>query len=155
MHSIAANWRTSYATDGTPGVHEPTSPFEAWLANLGVTDSLAPFGESGLPHLLVYLLGGDLTPLPGDALPEGSTVVDGGQSYPAIQFRVRQSATDVSWTAEVSTDLLNWNDGSGFTVQVGTPVDNGDGTQTLTVRSLQAIAPGTPRQFLRLQIAGP
>jgi hypothetical protein len=73
----------------------------------------------------------------------------------AIQFRVRQSATDVSWTAEVSTDLLNWNDGPGFTVQVGPPVDNGDGTQTLIVRSLQAIAPGTPRQFLRLQTADP
>ncbi|MED5419637.1 MAG: hypothetical protein VYA27_13095 [Verrucomicrobiota bacterium] len=39
---------------------------------------------------------------------------------------------------ETSEDLVSWETGEGFTWQVGVPVDNGDGTETVTVRTLIA-----------------
>jgi hypothetical protein len=59
--------------------------------------------------------------------------------------------TDISYLAEVCTDLASgvWNSGPGYTSQ--TVTDNGDGTETVTVTDLAPIN-STPAHFLRIRI---
>jgi hypothetical protein len=49
---------------------------------------------------------------------------------------------------QVSHDLVNW---SISTQQVGNPVDNGDGTDSITVRDTQPIG-ASGRRFMRLLV---
>lgn len=55
-----------------------------------------------------------------------------------ISYRRRSTARDTNWRYELSTDLSDWKyngDGSGrqFTTETST-VENGDGTETVTVQ---------------------
>ncbi len=62
-------------------------------------------------------------------------------------------ADDLLYTVEVSDDLspTGWASGPGLVQLVGTPIDNGDGTETVTVR-LTASITGLARKFLRLLV---
>jgi hypothetical protein len=79
-------------------------------------------------------------------------VDDGGTAYSALSYRVRQDASEIVYLVEVSNDLALWQSGGAITIQVGAPLDNGDGTGTVTVRSLQSLG-SNPSQFLRLRVA--
>lgn len=54
------------------------------------------------------------------------------------------------YTVEVSSDLGSWQSSASLVGQVGTPVDNGDGTETVTVRANEPITSGT--RFIRLKV---
>jgi hypothetical protein len=54
----------------------------------------------------------------------------------------------VTYTLRASSDLIEWNTGADRFTQVGAPVDNGDGTETVTVR-LNA----TGSQFVKLEVS--
>ena len=125
--------------------------FADWMAEQGASDPQAPFRSSSLSNLLAYAVGADLAPVPEAALPGFTTVTDGGITYPAISYRARKGAGDVTYTVEISENLVDWDNGAAFTAQVVSPVVNGDGTETVTVRSLLSIA-SAPGQFLRLHI---
>jgi len=58
----------------------------------------------------------------------------GGTNYQVITYNQVLYDTDISYTVQVSSDLITWNSGPGFTVPVLPPTDNGDGTQTWVVR---------------------
>ena len=45
--------------------------------------------------------------------------------------------------------MLAWDSGPAYTLELAPPVDNGDGTETVTVGSLTAYS-GLEREFLRL-----
>ncbi|MCF7730785.1 MAG: lamin tail domain-containing protein [Akkermansiaceae bacterium] len=150
-HALASNWRASSATQGSPGTADPSGPFAGWMAARGTTDPYAPFGSSSLSNLLAYAVGADLLPTPEVALPAVAIVNDGGSAYPALSYRVRSDASEVTYLVELSDDLLLWQGGGAFTTPVAPPHDNGDGTVTLTVRSLQTVA-SKPNQFLRLRV---
>ena len=66
---------------------------------------------------------------------------------------VDYTADGVQYTVEVSDDLspTGWTSGSGLVQIVGIPVDNGDGTETVTVQFLASIA-GLDQKFLRLKV---
>ncbi len=70
----------------------------------------------------------------------------------AITFRKRTSDPSLTYQIEVSYDLRDWFDGSGLTSQASLPLDNGDGTQTMTVR-LDAPVDSHGAAFLRLRVA--
>ena len=148
-HTLAANWRGSLALNGTPGSDGAATPFGTWLSEQGANDPQAPFASSSLSNLLAYAVGADLSPSPESALPEVTTVEVGNATYPALRYRARQGASDVEYTVEVSDMLAQWNSGAAFTVQVGAPQANGDGTETITVRSLESLDANSD-QFLRL-----
>ena len=150
-HTLSTNWRAGSAAQGTPGADELAGPFAGWLAAQGATDPDAAFGSSSLSNLLAYAVGGDITATPEAALPTGSVVEAGGTNYPALSYRVRQDATEVTYQVEVSGDLVQWQVGAGVTTGFGTPQDNGDGTVTLTVRTLAPLA-SQPGQYLRLRV---
>ena len=75
-------------------------------------------------------------------LPPPSFVVDGGGR--SLHFYWVFS----TW----STDLAAWQSGPGAVVEVGLPVDHGDGTVTRTFRSLEPVS-AQVRQFMRLRMS--
>lgn len=91
-----------------------------------------------------------------------SVVELAGQSYLALTYRQRSGgsgATGINYSVDdhllrvsVSPDMSpgSWNTGVTFVEQVGSAVDNGDGSETVTVRSLTPLSPGT-RSFMRLE----
>lgn len=150
-HTLVASWQAGSTPQGSPGTDDLTGPFAEWMAARGATDPDAPFGSSSLSNLLAYAVGADLTPTPEAALPGVAIVDDGGTAYPALRHRIRQDAVEVTYLVEISNDLVLWQSGESFTTQFGSPVDNGDGTLTLTVRSRQSLA-SKPNQYLRLRV---
>ena len=75
-------------------------------------------------------------------------VSDGGSDYLAMEFRRQKNALDLSYIVEVSNDLEYWTPAS---LQFGSPVDNGDGTETMTIRDSLAV-PTTSGRFIRLRV---
>ena len=55
----------------------------------------------------------------------------------------------MTYTVQVSDDLKNWNPISQV---VGTPVDNGDGTETVIIRDA-SVHPAGNQRFIRLSVA--
>ncbi len=150
-HSLPVNWRASVAVQGTPGTLESGSAFQSWLATQGASDPLALYGTTSISNLLAYALGADLVTEGSNFLPSLSIVEEGGLSYAALSYRVRRGASEIGYTVETSEDLVSWETGGGFTGQIGVPVDNGDGTETVTVRTLIDLT-ASPRRFLRLRV---
>ena len=71
-----------------------------------------------------------------------SIVTDGGADYLAMTFRRQKSTLDLSYLVEVSSDLSNW---TTISTVVGIPVDNGDETETVTIRDNVEARSDTPR----------
>ncbi len=153
---LPAAWGISGELLGTPGAPngELSHTFEGWLhyhftaaeqADPSISGADADLDLDNLVTLMEFALG--LDPRSADrsaALPTSALIDDGGQTYLALSFRRQKKALDLTYRAEFSSDLLTWTETA---IVVGTPVDNGDGTETVTIRS--PIAPGT-KGFMRL-----
>jgi len=150
-----ANWQSGTAN---PGVHATgTITYELWAAlhGLGVGPEAAPQGDfelDGVINLLEFALDSDPTAIDPEKLPPATTQTlnVGGQldDYLALTYRRRRDAPNLVYTVQVSHDLVNW---SISTQQVGNPVDNGDGTDSITVRDTQPIG-ASGRRFMRLLV---
>ena len=83
-----------------------------------------------------------------------SVTVPGQGDYPAISYRQRFDTEAPQYTVEISVDLVTWHGNvtgqAPVTATVGTPVSNGDGTSTVTVRALQPITNGVGPCFMRV-----
>ncbi len=126
----------------------------AQLTNAAVSgDTASPAGD-GIPNLMKYAF--NLKPfVPGAAgLPVAGLQTVGGTNYLSITFNRVLFATDVSYTVQVSGDLITWNSGPVYTAPAGTPIDNGDGTETVTVQDIVPVTAAGAR-FIRVQINGP
>lgn len=121
-----------------------------------------------LPNLIEYAISSHPT-VPSDSQsPYITSVEDGGQNFLKFSYRrlrdigvdesVGQTGIDrtyrgVTYTIEVTDDLEIgiWRRGAGQFTIIGSPVDNGDGTETITVRLLNPIETA-PRQFVKLTV---
>ena len=119
--------------------------------------------HDGIPNLLEYALGlnptvASLTGLPVITLKDYS-----GTKYLSITFNRSSLATDLTYTVQVSTDLVNWTNlttsvagapasGPGFVQETGTAPNF-----TVEARDTTAYNPRTPRQhrYMRLQVSSP
>lgn len=161
LASAAAAWfrvRALYGADDSL----PTDPlgtttwslFQQWkhdtLGDFGAPD-LADDDRDGLASLLEYGL--DTNPLADSQSQQPSIAVieDAGESYLAITFRRRIGPSGIGYNAACSSDLTadSW---LRQTVQAGAPVDNGDGTETVTFRDTVPIG-SVPSRFLRLEVS--
>jgi hypothetical protein len=147
-----------------PVQHAGSGPYYAWAASVFPAETPAaerepeadPYGR-GVPNLLQFAFG--MQPALGNQfpkLPEHLTTTDGGVEYHAIRFRrLKNPATrGVIYTVHETRDLALWNALDIAARQVGTAIDNSDGTETVTVRSSFAIADfnGLPAGFLRVEV---
>lgn len=121
------------------------------LLDAGISGNSADPDGDGMDNLLEYALVGD--PINPDVrlLPELVTVTDlGGVEYLGLRYRTRIGADDITYSLQSSVDLATWlpvND----SVSVESS-DNGDGSQTVTMRLDQGINEDD-RRFLRLQVS--
>ena len=152
-HGLAASWAPSNGR-GSPGADDPDTSYLTWREDVFGAGDPPGSGEledpdcDGLVNLIEYAAGTD--PLSASEVPAAviGTHLDGGDEFLTITYRRRTDRPDVVWGVEVSTDLAIWDRGAGFTVQVGDPLDHGDGTESVTERSLVPIGGGV-RQYLR------
>lgn len=142
-HGDPTNWRASLMPGGTPGGTDAESFAEIPDADLD---------GDGLNALLEYALGsiaGDSAPSPESVITLGSALFEGDSVESlTLSFRRNLAAEDVVISVQVSPDLVDWNTlPSAFVFAV----PNGDGTETVTYRSLSDVAV-TRREFIRLSV---
>lgn len=153
------NWRASPASGGSPGATSEVLTYDLWAfenftpaerAQAGLTDCEGDVNGDGFANLYAYAFGYDphITPA-GDLLPSGAIINDSGPNYLAITFRRQPTAADLTYSIETSTDLGSWSEDPGD--QVGPVLDNGDGTETVQIRTAEP-SDGEARRYLRVRI---
>jgi hypothetical protein len=137
------------------------SPYQMWQQNNFTAGELAdptisgdnadPDGD-GMPNLMEYAF--NLNPKAADlgCVPQSSIQDFSGTQYQVITYNQVLYATDISYTVQVSSDLVNWDSGPGFTMPVLPPTDNGDGTQTWVVRDALPYDGSSAARFIRVKI---
>ncbi|HXI85401.1 MAG TPA: pyrrolo-quinoline quinone [Verrucomicrobiae bacterium] len=137
-----------------------TAPYQLWrqanftsaeLTNTSISGDVADPDGDGIPNLMEYAL--SLNPKVPDlnGLPNASVQNLAGTNHLTIAYKQVLYNTDISYTVQVSSDLVTWNSGPGFTAPIGPPVDNGNGTETWTVQDM-APSDSMPARFIRLKI---
>jgi hypothetical protein len=125
---------------------------------------LADPDRDGWSNLLEFAQGGNPNTSSGSGLGLQVSTNPSSTNGPSFSFRRRggsgTGSTETGYTVDGVTYTLkasptlttpNWQTGSNVIQQVGTPVNNGDGTETVTVRIL-----GTnPACFLKMEISTP
>jgi len=86
-----------------------------------------------------------------DAAPRFVMVKVNGQDWPALSFQRLKSRGSLIYVVEESADMLNWSSVPMPWQPVGGIVDEGDGTERLTVLSSESITDGGQR-FLRVRV---
>jgi hypothetical protein len=133
------------------------TPLEIWRntyfgnpSNVGAgADGASPAGD-GVPNLIKYALGlNPFTPATLAQLPSGSLTQTGGQSYLALTVNRAADPSDITYTVEVSSNLLTgWVSGPPYTVTL-----TNTATQ-LVVRDSTPVPAATAR-FMRLVVTNP
>ena len=154
----AEQWRsTVFAGDPAyiPGV----------TGNTGVFADTYDYDGDGQVNLMERAFGTSPTD-PLDHESPSQTIVDhGGTDYFSIEYPrltggtgttgVNYTVAGIVYCVQVSsTPDSGWNDGPTYVEAVGQPVDHGDGTETVTVRTEAAMS-GQDKVFLRVRIETP
>jgi len=122
------------------------TPYNYWrLENFGAsanapqTSATAEWTESGIPNLTAYSL--NISPIAPDTtlLPSVST----SSNYLTLSYSPNPSATDITYTVQASTDLVNWSSANVQQISDSTP---GQVSFQYTV----PVSPTAPQAFLRL-----
>ncbi|MGJ8696903.1 MAG: lamin tail domain-containing protein [Verrucomicrobiaceae bacterium] len=156
---LAPNWGISQFVGGDPAASPAATSmtFEFWknqtftesdLLDPAITGNDADPDADGLNTLLEYALG--LDPLTKDAtLGYQSAFANAdGNDYLSMTLRRQKNAIDLSYEIQVSSTLSGWD---ATTFQIGSASDNGDGTETITIRDFVAHLAGDQR-FIRLHV---
>ncbi len=119
------------------------------LLNASISGDNADIDHDGLIGLFEYAYGLDPKTPNSSNRPVTAIQSVNGSKYLTLTFRRVPTATDLTYTPQSGGGINLWN---GAPVQVGTPVTNADGTQTVTYRDSVPITPTTPQRFIRLQV---
>jgi hypothetical protein len=88
-----------------------------------------------------------------------NVVVPGSGTFPALTFLQRTDTEAPRYIVEVSNDLVSWQGNvagqPAVTVQIGSAIDHGDGSSTVTIRDVAPLAPGSSKRFLRVRVSQP
>ncbi|MEM7384252.1 MAG: lamin tail domain-containing protein, partial [Verrucomicrobiota bacterium] len=148
-HGVAANWKASLETYGTPGGWTITG-YPTWASLLfpnggGESNPEADPDDDGLSNLLEFYLASD--PFQSSHADLPCSEINGDEV--TVRFTRRTGITGAEARIETSTDLENWiTAGTAPTITV-----HGDGTETVSYTSIGN--PADVRQFLRLRVILP
>ncbi len=162
-----ASWKASTLTNGNAGQFGIIS-LSAWqsawfvgpeISNPAIGGYLADPDGDGLKNLLEYALG--LNPRTNDSNAKITAALanDPGTGlgpYLTISFRKSRAAqaSSATVTVEVSSSLSTaWQ--TGQAVVIGTAVNNGDGSDTVTYRDSVLYNPANPQRFMRVKVVAP
>lgn len=156
---VAANWGISPTVGGDPaGASANTAMiYQIWqdetfsaadLLNPTISGHGADWDGDGLSTALEYALG--LNPKVADAALgyQASFAQSGGNDYLALTLRRQKSAIDLDYEVQVDDEFQSW---SSTAIEVGVPVDNGDGTETVTIRDTVSFT-ASQKRFIRLKV---
>jgi hypothetical protein len=158
----ASDTQSEVCADLVVNVLPNTNVYADWIAlNFPGETNSTVIGRSADPdadrmaNLLEFALGldpkiADANPFgPGHpGLPVGTIQNFGGTNYLALLVKRPIGRLGVQCIGEVSGDLVNWTQA----IPVGSPFDNGDGTETLTFRDFVSV-PGANARFARLRVS--
>jgi hypothetical protein len=102
-----------------------------------------PYG-SGVPNLLAYAL--RLNPATARPTDVPTPAISNG--HLTVTYVVPASITDIAYIVEVSSDLMTWNSGTGYT-QVTSTVASASGN-TITIQD--TLPTTTQKRFMRLRV---
>ena len=154
-----ANWGVSLDQGGDPG----SSPsgfavtFSSWkyqnypedaVSDPQVTGASVDLDADTLNTVLEYGFGRNPNAHDIEENYHPSVVEADGIDYLALSLRRQKNALDLSYEVQFSHDLISWTN-SGE--PVGAPRDNGDGTETITIRD-QIPASGNSTRYTRVRI---
>jgi hypothetical protein len=142
------------------------SAYDEWLGQYPELEEsergrLANPSGDGIPNLIKFALG--LSPLENvkGPLVESFITEKGQHRHLSLSFSLRTGATGsagqgyekdgIRYWVEFSPDFVNWFHGEDYVEEVGSRQENGNGTETVTVRARQSMN-GFARQFIRLAI---
>ena len=151
-HSVGANWRASYVSGGSPGQDDAVL-YAAWTTTNSITDpaGTADADGDGLVDFVEYGLGANPNVSSLAQIPfRGSQPVNVGgivSDYLTLTYTRPIGRDDVSYTVEATIDLGTYVPA----IIVGSPIFNGNGTETLTYRHINPKV-GQTKQFIRLRI---
>jgi hypothetical protein len=150
------NWRAS-ALNGSAGAMTPSN-FDQWrnvyftaaeLNDPNISGSDGDPDRDGMGNFWEFVLGRN--PLSADSAPICTVTMTndvGGGPYLTLQYRRNLGASGLQYHVDTTGQLGSWTlDGS---VPVGVPVNNGDGTETVTRRDTETSSSAGQR-FIRLR----
>jgi hypothetical protein len=169
--NIALSNPTSGASLGTPSSTAVTifdNPMDAWRAatfgtnagNSAISGDTADPAGDGISNLMKYALGLNANAPANSGLPAVSTMSVSGSNYLALTFQRATSATDVSCTVQVSSDLATWLNGSTYGANGNTPSNanttevsdsTSNGLETIVVRDNTPMSAAS-KGFIRLMV---
>ena len=129
---------SSYASDIEAAIPDPTT-FSGWKIDHGLygtaaLDTADDDGD-GIPLLMEFALGGDPSVPDAGILPVPSIDDSGSDKYLELSLTRPVGLQHLNYLPQTTTDLASWPvDSSGIVDASPTPVDHGDGTETLTFR---------------------
>ena len=152
--TLASGLASTFATaNATVTIHD--QPIDAWrfgnfttaeLANPAISGDTVDVEKDGIVNLVEYALNLNPKAVDVNALP--TPFVNGG-GFPTLSYTVVDGALDIRYIAEVSINLVTWNQ---LPSVPGPPeVVNFGPTHTVTVSSPNSIS-AQPMQFLRLRV---
>src|SRR5204862_1014676 len=157
-------WRASAQVGGSPGTDDPPAVptnFAQWqmvhftpaeIADPNIGAGSADPDLDGLPNLMEFASGSN--PMSPDAARAGGITIanDAGDGpYLTLQYRRIIDLQGVAFHGDVGGLPDAWTlDGA---IPVGAALNNGDGTETLTLRDTVKVSAATQR-FIRLRIIG-
>jgi len=154
-----ASWGISYQLLGNPGAANGSvlsQEFEGWKNyHFTAAERAAPLvsGPSadidldGINTMMEFALGLDPRTADRSGAPSGSLVLDGEDKFLALTFRRLKKPIGLTFRVEASFDLVTW---TGTSAIFGIPIDNGDGTETVTIRD--TVPFGAASRFIRLLV---
>ena len=144
-HTVAANWRASSAPGGSPGGFDDVR---------FTGDPAADLDQDDLSALAEYAFGSSDSDELDAPFPVGAReILDvgmGEEEFFTISFRRNLSAADVEIVVEASDNLIDWRSGPA-NVEFVRAVSNGDGTETVTYRSVSPLGAAV-REYLRVLV---
>ena len=151
--ALGVNWRASSCAGPAPGIDDRPD-LAAWqLVHFGGrTDLAADPDADGLPNLVEFALGLDPSGPDDPARRPGITLEDDPVPAILLTFRRQKLLETLDWRVEHSGDLADWSSAPGA-VETVSIVDEGDGTETITYRSL--LEAGVDARFFRLRLTSP
>jgi len=160
--TISAGNQTAIATAMLTVVTQ--TPYETWqsevfapgdLSNAAISGATATPAGDGIPNLMKYAL--DLNPYVNgvNGLPALGTMTMNGETYPTLTYTQVSTATDITYTVEVSTDLEAWNSGPGYTLTPVVTSNPGELTESVEVPAAMPMTSGTEAEFMRLKVTMP
>ena len=147
---------SSYASDIEAAIPD-TGTYAGWKTDHSLygadADNTADTDNDGISQLHEFAFGGDPNVNSISILPTHRLVEDNGSTYLEITLTRPKNLQGVTYMPQTTADLSNWpSDSTGIADNDPTPIDNGDGTETLAYRRSQAVAEMN-QAYLRVEIS--